>query len=193
MVRDMFAWGKRQQPPGPASEQAVAGQSEDDLVRALYQEHGRSLYGYVVRLTSGDRQWAEDIVQETLFRAWRSADKLGDDPSSLRPWLFTVARRLVIDGQRSKKARPQEVGAQPLEVLPAPDELDRTLSSMTVMDALQSLSAAHREVLVETYYQGRTVAEAAERLGVPVGTVKSRVYYALRSLRLALEERGVVS
>jgi RNA polymerase sigma-70 factor (ECF subfamily) len=189
----MFAWGKRNEPPDRHPEQQPARRSEDDLIRALYQEHGGPLLGYVVRLTNGDRQQAEDIVQETLFRAWRSADKLGDDASSLRPWLFTVARRLVIDGTRSRKVRPQEVGSQPLEVLPAPDELDRTLSAMTVMDALRSLSAAHREVLVQTYYQGRTVAEAADELGVPVGTVKSRVYYALRALRLALEERGVAS
>jgi RNA polymerase sigma-70 factor (ECF subfamily) len=190
----MFARGKRSQPPDPSSEKRdEARQGEEDLIRALYKEHGGPLTGYVTRLTGGDRQLAEDVVQETLFRAWRSADKLGDDASSLRPWLFTVARRIVIDGQRSKKVRPQEVGAQPLEVLPAPDELDRTLSAMTVMDALQSLSAAHREVIVETYYQGRTVAEAAEQLGVPIGTVKSRVYYAMRALRLALEERGVVS
>lgn len=189
----MFAWGKRNQPPDRSPQKESARQAEDDLIRALYEEHGGPLLGYVVRLTSGDRQLAEDIVQETLFRAWRSADKLGDDPSSLRPWLFTVARRLVIDGARSKKVRPQEVGAAPLEVLPAPDELDRTLSAMTVIDALRSLSAAHREVIIETYYKGRTVAEAAEELGVPAGTVKSRVYYALRALRLALEERGVAS
>jgi RNA polymerase sigma-70 factor (ECF subfamily) len=190
----MFSWGKRDQPPDRHAEKGQPSrQSEDDLVRGLYEQHGGPLFGYVVRLTNGDRQLAEDIVQETLFRAWRSAEKLSDDASSLRPWLFTVARRLVIDGQRSKKVRPQEVGAQVLELLPTPDDLDRTLSAMTVIDALQSLSEAHREVLVETYYQGRTVAEAAEQLGVPVGTVKSRVYYALRALRLALEERGVVS
>jgi RNA polymerase sigma-70 factor (ECF subfamily) len=75
--------------------------------------------------------------------------------------------------------------------VPGLDELEQTLDRIIVVDALDSLSREHRAVIVETYYRGRSVAETARLLGVPEGTVKSRCYYALRALRLALAERGV--
>ncbi|MGO4749670.1 sigma factor-like helix-turn-helix DNA-binding protein, partial [Streptomyces sp. 2MCAF27] len=80
-----------------------------------------------------------------------------------------------------------------LELMPAEDEIDRALRLMTLSDAMHDLSDAHREVLVETYFKGRTVNEAAQTLGIPSGTVRSRVFYALRSMKLALEERGVTA
>jgi RNA polymerase sigma-70 factor (ECF subfamily) len=105
----------------------------------------------------------------------------------------TVARRIVIDGHRSRQARPPEASPAALDQLPAEDELDRSLRLMTISDALDDLTEAHRQVLIETYFKGRTVNEAAAELGVPPGTVRSRVFYALRSLRNALEERGVTT
>ncbi|WP_338118237.1 sigma-70 family RNA polymerase sigma factor [Streptomyces coryli] len=173
-------------PPG-----AEGALPEDELMRVLYKEHAGPLLGFVLRLVAGDRHRAEDIVQETLLRAWRHADQLGGAHGSVRPWLVTVARRIVIDGHRSRQARPREVDATPLESLPAADEIERTLHRMTLNDALADLSTAHRDALVETYFRGRTVNEAAEVLKVPPGTVRSRVFYALRQLKLALEERGV--
>jgi RNA polymerase sigma-70 factor (ECF subfamily) len=145
--------------------------------------------GYILRLTGGDRQHAEDVVQETLLRAWRHPEALSDRP--VRPWLFTVARNLVVDAHRARQARPLEAGEASLAVLPAADDLDRALESWTVAEALADLSPQHRAVLIETYYRGLSVAEAASVLGVPPGTVKSRTYYALRALKLALEERGL--
>jgi RNA polymerase sigma-70 factor (ECF subfamily) len=171
----------------------LPGRPEEELVRALYRDHAGALYAYVLRLVGGDRYQAEDVVQETLLRAWRSADRLDPAARSLRPWLVTVARRIVIDGHRSRRARPPETSPALLEQLPAEDELDRTLRLMTISDALDDLTEAHRRVLVETYFKGRTVNEAAAELGVPPGTVRSRVFYALRALRLALEERGVTT
>jgi RNA polymerase sigma-70 factor (ECF subfamily) len=162
-------------------------------MRALYKEHAGPLFAFVLRLVAGDRQCAEDVVQETLIRAWKNADQLHHATGSVRPWLVTVARRIVIDGHRSRQARPQEVDQAPLEVMPAADEIDRALRLMTLSDALGDLTPAHREALVETYFKGRTVSEAAETLGIPSGTVRSRVFYALRSMKLALEERGVTS
>ncbi|MEV4557620.1 sigma-70 family RNA polymerase sigma factor [Kitasatospora sp. NPDC049285] len=176
---------------------ASGGQpAEDELMRALYREHAGPLYGLVLHLVGGDRQRAEDVVQETLVRAWRHLDRLDPDPHSLRPWLVTVARRIVIDEHRSRAARPREVPAEELDRLPAVDlgaeeQLDRTLRLMTVADALGALSPPHRAAIAETYLRGRTAAEAAVVLGIPAGTVRSRLYYALRALRLALEERGV--
>lgn len=162
----------------------------ESLVRALYAEHGSALLSFATRLTS-DRSRAEDIVQETLLRAWRHADALEPSRGAVRPWLFTIARHIVIDQQRARRARPTEVGDSALMSLPAEDALDRAMESWQVAEALATLRAEHREVLLETYYRGRSVAEAAAALSIPAGTVKSRTYYALRALRLALEERGV--
>jgi RNA polymerase sigma-70 factor (ECF subfamily) len=155
----------------------------------MYTDHGGPLLGYALRLTGGDRQQAEDIVQETLLRAWRHPEALTGRP--VRPWLFTVARNLVVDAHRARQSRPPEAGDSSLATLPGTDDIDRALESWTVAEALADLSPQHREVLIETYYRGCSVAEAAAMLGIPPGTVKSRTYYALRALKLALEERGL--
>ena len=164
--------------------------ADDALATALYQNFHDPLLGLVIKLTAGDRQWAEDIVQETLLRAWRAADQLSGD-ESLMPWLATVARRLVIDDWRRRRSRPTEVNDDPLEDMPDTDRWEQLLQSITVNEALGSLSPVHREVLVETFLRDRSVNEAAKILGVPVGTVKSRCFYALRALRVALEEKGL--
>ncbi|MGW7004469.1 sigma-70 family RNA polymerase sigma factor [Streptomyces sp. NPDC054933] len=166
---------------------------EEELMRALYRDHAGPLMAYVLRLVAGDRYLAEDVVQETLLRAWRNASQLDPGARSLRPWLVTVARRVVIDAHRGRLARPAESGPADLEQVPADDELDRALRMMTISDALDDLTPAHRQVLVETYFKGRDTNETARVLGVPPGTVRSRIFYALRSLRIALEERGVTS
>jgi RNA polymerase sigma factor (sigma-70 family) len=163
----------------------------ETVVSALYRQYHRPLLAFVVRLTAGDRQWAEDVVQETMIRAWRSAEQLDPEAASLMPWLATVARRIVIDDRRRRDARPQEQGDGPLEHMPVPDEMEQLLHQVVVSEALKALSPAHREILNETILRDRSVNEAAQVLGIPVGTVKSRVYYAVRALRVALEERGV--
>ena len=167
-------------PPDPA----------DEFVRALYAEVGAPLFGYVLRLT-GDRGRAEEVVQETLVRAWRRADLLDTEPAALRGWLFTVARNLVTDQWRAAGARPVVVSDEAaLRGVAADDGIDEAMQRWVVSAALDRLTPEHRTVLVATYYEGRTVADAAARLGIPAGTVKSRTYYALRALRLALEELG---
>jgi RNA polymerase sigma-70 factor (ECF subfamily) len=169
----------------------VGPTADEGLLRALYDEHGGPLLGYVLRLTGGDRPQAEDVVQETLLRAWRHPEALAGRP--VRPWLFTVARNLVVDLHRARRSRPPETGIdeQLLMTAAGSDDIDRALESWTVAEALADLSPQHRAVIVETYYRGRSVAEAAKALGIPAGTVKSRSYYALRALKLALEERGL--
>lgn len=109
-------------------------------MRALYREHAGPLLAYVLRLVAGDRQRAEDVVQETLIRAWKNAGQLNRATGSVRPWLVTVARRIVIDGHRSRQARPHEVDPSPLEVIPAEDEIDKALWLMTLSDALEDLT-----------------------------------------------------
>jgi RNA polymerase sigma-70 factor (ECF subfamily) len=161
----------------------------DELARAMYAEHGSALLGYVRRLVNGDRQLAEDVVQETLLRAWRQGARLEVDGA--RPWLFTTARHLVIDIFRARRARPAETGGDDLESVALPDGIDARLDAVLVADALATLTPAHRIVLIECYYRGRTAAEVAAEQHLPAGTVRSRLHYALRALRLALEERGV--
>ena len=165
---------------------------EDELLRLLYEEHAEPLLGFVLRLTAGDVQRAEDIVQETLLRAWRNAHKLGGQPgTSLRPWLVTVARRIAIDEHRSASSRAAETFDRDLSGYATTDETERVLAQLTVTEALRSLSPAHQEILAETYLRDRTVNDAATSLGLPLGTAKSRVFYALRALRAALEQRGL--
>ncbi|MFJ9011674.1 sigma-70 family RNA polymerase sigma factor [Streptomyces canus] len=165
---------------------------DEELVRALYREHAGPLLAYVLRLVAGDRRRAEEVVQETIVHAWKNVGQLNRGTGTVRPWLVTVARRIVIDGHGSRQARQQEEGpSPPLEGTPAEDEIDRAPWRMALPDTLDDLPPAHREALVETYFKGRTVNEAAGALGIPSDTVRSRVFYALRSMKLALEERGV--
>jgi len=161
------------------------------MVAEMYRQYWSPLMAFVVRLTAGDRQHAEDIVQETMLRAWRHGNRFDPSATSLMPWLATVARRIVIDEQRKKEARPPETGEEHLEKASVTDLTDDVLRSVIVGEALRALSQSHRQVLNETILSDRTVNQAAELLGIPVGTVKSRVYYALRALRLVLAEQGV--
>jgi RNA polymerase sigma-70 factor (ECF subfamily) len=156
--------------------------SDEALIRALYEEHGRALLAYVTRLT-GDRVTAEDVVQETLVRAWKHPEVLVNGKGSIRAWLFTVARNLVTDGVRARAARPTEVAENPAHQPVARDHSDAVVDNMVMLEALDKLSGPHREVLVELYFHGRTVTETARALGIPPGTVKSRSYHALRALR----------
>ncbi|MFJ5261795.1 sigma-70 family RNA polymerase sigma factor [Streptomyces sp. NPDC088387] len=172
---------------------ASAATPEERALRDLYLEHGPALYTYVLRMLGGDTYRAEDVVQETLLRCWNTRNLADDEGMAVRPWMFRVARNLVIDTHRTRMARPLEVGGDTwlTESRAEADDIERLLSSVVMQDALQALTPAHRDALMATFLADRTTQQAAETLGVPQGTVKSRVYYALRSLRSVLEERGV--
>lgn len=161
------------------------------LMAQLHDAHGAALWGYCLRLTGHDHARAEDVVQETLFRAWRNRDRLDESQGSVRAWLFTVARNIVIDEFRSRHAQSELSVAQVPENGTPDDATDRLLMSWIVAEALRTLSAEHRAVLLECYFRGASVTDAARRLDIPEGTVKSRTHYALRALRLALQELGV--
>lgn len=163
-----------------------------ESVEALHERYGGPLLLFALRRT-GDRETAEEIVQDTLVRAWRHADRYDPAKGSVAAWLFTIARNLTVDNGRRRAARPRlVVRLDDVEVATDQDEFDRALEAWEVAEALSRLSPEHRNVLVEVYYRGATTAEAAERLGIPEGTVKSRTYYALRTLRVHLEELGAV-
>jgi RNA polymerase sigma-70 factor, ECF subfamily len=164
--------------------------TEVALMQQLHEEHAAALWGHCLRLTGHDRARAEDLMQETFLRAWRHRSVLASPRPAVRAWLLTVSRNIAIDEWRTRRFRSE----LPVADVPEAGESDRTddlLQSWVVAEALTKLSAEHRTVLLECYYRGRPVAEAAKRLGVPEGTVKSRTHYALRALRLALQEMGV--
>lgn len=161
-----------------------------ELLRWLHAEYGDALFALALRLGRGDRQWAEDLVQETFLRAWQHPPKLYPGRGPAKAWLYTTARRIAIDDWRRRSARVGEVYTETMPELPTADHADRAVESWLVTEALSRLSPAHREVLFECFYRGRSVAEAARRLGVPPGTVKSRTHYALSCLRAELAAVG---
>ena len=161
------------------------------LMQQLHDEHAAALWGFCMHLTGYDRARSEDVVQETLLRAWRHSAMLDGSQGSVRAWLFTVARNIVIDEWRTKRSQSEFPVADVPEQPGPGDQTDQLLLSWVVAEAVTRLSPEHRAVLQQCYYSGRSVAEAARTLGIPEGTVKSRTHYALRALRLALQEMGV--
>lgn len=161
------------------------------LLRVLHDRHAPALWRYAVRLTS-DHQLAEDVVQETLLRAWKRPQILEQEEAASRAWLFTVLRNLVTDDRRSARVhREFAIGHEMSESRAAIDQTDAMLDTWLVTDALTQLSADHRAVIVLAYYGRKSIADIAATLNLPPGTVKSRLHYGLRALRLALQERGV--
>jgi len=161
----------------------------DERMRALYQAHSRSLMHHFLTWTHGDRQAAEDLMQETMLRAWRNLDTLNPNPLILRPWLVTVGRRIAIDAVRARSARPPETEPEPLERMAVAGEpFEQILDRDLLREALAGLSAGHRAVLSHVYLMDQTVPQAARELGIPEGTAKSRIHHALRALRNALKD-----
>jgi RNA polymerase sigma-70 factor (ECF subfamily) len=192
-VESVLQAGKTTQSPVLApTRDDPATTDADEFIRGLVAQYRTELIAYVTGLTGGDRQLAEDIAQETMLRAWRHATQIDPAIGSVRGWLLRVARNLAIDSYRAARARPSEV---PSEVAAADrfaiaDRADGMLTSMVVREALDALRPQQREAIVEVYYRGRTVVEAAAALGVPVGTVKSRVFYGLLALRGLLDRES---
>ncbi|MEU7588256.1 sigma-70 family RNA polymerase sigma factor [Micromonospora sp. NPDC049230] len=162
---------------------------DDRRLAEIYAEHGPVLRRFLLGLTNGEWHSAEDLLQETMVRAWRSGDRLPTDEKGLRTWLFTVGRRTAIDAARRRKARPTEVSLTAAANMARPDDTAGTvLAGQSLRRALRDLRPAQRLLLTQLYAQGMTVEQAAERLDIPAGTVRSRVHYALRAVRAALAD-----
>jgi len=161
-------------------------------MQALYNETVAPLFRYLLLMTSGRWQLAEDLLQETYLRVWRKLDQLPAEPGRASAWLFTVARHVAIDAARARQVRPvEEDDPQNLAAVPTTDNVaERVADVQTVRIAMSRLSGPHREILFEVFFQDTAAADVALRLGVPIGTVRSRTFYALRSLSKLINEVG---
>ena len=156
-------------------------------VREAYAAHAGGALRLRAPLARRSRVCAEEAVQDTFLRAWRAGDRFDPELGSLRTWLFAILRNVVVDLGRARAARPRVGGELPEQ---GHEPFEDMLLSWQVEEALRRIGEQHRRVLVETYLRGRPYAEVAAELGVPEGTIKSRVYYGLKALRNALEEMG---
>jgi RNA polymerase sigma-70 factor (ECF subfamily) len=148
---------------------------------SLYDEHGAVLWRYAIGLTGGASS-AEDVVRETLLRAWQHPEVAGGAERSARASLFAIARDLVIDERRSDSTRPRPY---------APEDVGSALDRLVIADAMAQLSAEYRAVIERSCCRGWPTAQIATDLGIAEETVKSRLHYAARALRLALQETAV--
>jgi len=192
----------RSVPPGEAERLAAeesallarVGEGEcGDALLDLYQRYGGRIYAIGLRLL-GDRGMAEELVQDTFVRLWRSAGRFDPARGSVATFVFAIARKAAVDLSRRRSSRPLATLPEG-ELEPGDDDqaYDRVLLGMGVREALDSLSVKHREVLELGYGGDLTQQQIADRLGVPLGTVKTRTYHALRALRSELERRELVA
>ncbi|MCM0622326.1 sigma-70 family RNA polymerase sigma factor [Nocardioides bruguierae] len=182
-------------PPEESRTEVLPGLADEDEVHAAYLRHGPEIYRFLLR-GLGDPGAAQDVTQETFLKAWRNADRFDPTLSSLRVWLFGIARNAMIDHARASGARPwQSTLLDPPSVAERAEEVadptERMLEGWLLEEALRRVAEHHRTAIVETHLRERPYDEVAGELGVPVGTLRSRVFYGLKALRAAMDEMGV--
>lgn len=196
-----------QDTPDPDAALAAALRSGTPrAARQLYDTYAQPLHRFVHRRT-GDPELAQEVVQDVMVRVWQAAPRFDPSLGTFRAWVFRIARNALTDEVRRAGRRPRVVG--PLEWHdredgqvsavtlasvgdPAGDDVEAFLRSWLIRTALERLSTDHRTVVDLVHLRQLTIAQAAERLGIPEGTVKSRCFYALQNLRTAFQELGVV-
>lgn len=189
MARTPWRVRRRSAPPTPQEPRSLQTESE---VQGAYDRYGGELFGFVFNAL-GDRHIAEDVVQEVFVRAWRSS--FDPDKASLRTWLFAIARNAVVDALRKRPAQytaDLKAGDQdtPTGGHTRLDPMDQLLERIQLEEALARLSPEHRQAVVRVYFGGQTCAELGKELGISASTMRSRLYYGVRTLRLVLEENG---
>lgn len=176
----------------PADAQAADAPADldtDELITSLYADNAAFVLRYVTKLLN-DRYLAEDVLQETMVRAWRYCTQFSEQKGSVRGWLIKVAHNIAMDKIRMRRSRPAEVAEDVAPEAVIEDHSDAVLTALQIRHALSRLSPGHRAVLEQIYLHGRTTREAAAQLGIPAGTAFSRSYYALRILRHELGVEG---
>ena len=166
----------------------IAAEDIEAPVAELYRRYGKRLFRFGVQAL-GDHGLAEEIVQETFVRLWRTAGRFDAEKASVGTYLYVIARSVAADIRKRPSSRPLRP-VEDLDVPAQPDGTDRILDSLIVREALESLTTSHAQVLQLTQEEGLTQSQIAERLGVPLGTVKTRMFHGMRAMRAALGERG---
>jgi RNA polymerase sigma-70 factor, ECF subfamily len=166
----------------------IAAGDIGEPVAELYRRYGDRLYRFGFQLLR-DTGLAEELVQECFVRVWRTAGRFDLSRGPVAAYLFVIARSVAADLRKRPSSRPL-APVDEAHMPPQPDNADRVVETLMVRDALDSLSAAHREVLMLVHAEGLTQSQIAERLGLPLGTVKTRMFHGLKALRTALAERG---
>ena len=162
-----------------------------EALRELYRTYSGELFGFAYNAL-GERGVAEELVQEVFTRAWRHAERYDPDRASVRTWLYQIARHAIIDARRRASVRPAlALHAPEEEAGDAGPTIEQAMLGWQVVSALERLTPEHRQMIRLAHVQGLTMREIAEHTDLPVGTVKSRTWYALRQLRLVLEEMGI--
>jgi RNA polymerase sigma-70 factor, ECF subfamily len=180
---------------GGSTSPAVRGQepnlqvADEEMMRDAFIAHRNELQG-LARRVLGSAHLAEEAVQETFARAWKSRGRFDASRGSVRTWLFSIERNLLIDLARTRA----RVEIQSSESVPSADAVDdgieKAMASWQVEEAILGLTSEHRTVIVEMYFRGRTSKEMSARLAIPEGTVRSRLFYALKAVKAILEEMG---
>lgn len=185
---------QRRRQNGSGADEPEPSLCDERGIQAAYHAHGPELYRFALRRL-GDEVASQDVVQEVFLRAWRAADRFDPELASLRVWLFAIARNVLVDELRHAAKRPlpmAPIGSARLPDRPTDSSLDeQVMRSWLVEEALQRIGHEHRAALVETYLRGRPHAEVAAEQGIPVGTLRSRLFYGLRALRVVMDEMGV--
>lgn len=171
---------------------ALGTENVEQAARELYRAYGGELYGFAVSRL-GDRQLAEEVVQDVFTNVWRRAGDYDVERGTLRTWIYGIGRNAIIDAERRRARRPRTLAEEPREVAASEDPIELTLLRWQMQAAFARLTPDHREVIRLTHGEGLKLREVADSLGLPLGTVKSRVYYAMQALRLACEELEVLT
>jgi RNA polymerase sigma-70 factor (ECF subfamily) len=170
----------------------LRGPDSQEAARSLYRTYGGELYGFALRRLR-DEGLAEELVQDVFTRAWRGAEQFDGGRGSVRTWLYGIARHAVIDSERRRGRRPPpQAGTSEVEPVDPTDSIETALLRYQIELALSRLTFEHRQMIDLVHFRGLSLGESAQRTGLALGTVKSRLHYATRSLRLALEELEVL-
>ena len=170
---------------------ALVSRSDDSALGALYDRYGRVAYGLALRILR-DPALAEDAVQEAFLAVWRSAGSFRAERAKPSTWILTLVHRRAVDLVRREERRRSSPLPDPPDATEGTEELAGLHSRRRIVqDALRQLPDEQREALELAYYGGFTQSELAERLGAPLGTVKSRMFSGLRRLRDLLDEAGL--
>jgi RNA polymerase sigma-70 factor, ECF subfamily len=176
-------------PPAPQNAAPDPLVADEPGLNHAFVAYRTELHG-LARRALGSPQLAEEAVQETYVRAWRSRDRFDPARGSLRTWLFSIERNLLIDMARTRRRVEVRDAALEQTAEPAVDDVESAMVSWQVEEAMGLLTPDHRAVIIELYFRGVSSREMAERTGVPEGTIRSRLFYALKALRLTLQEMG---